>query len=148
MQERFEKFTMLIVKLARNIKRIKSLEMEEFELKSPHVSCLYYLNNNEGLTFKQLCEACDEDKASVSRSVEHLVGKGLLTHSSTNINAYKSKILLTEEGKRIADEINKKISDVLEDAGKGVSDDERAIMYRSLTIISDNLEKISESHDK
>ena len=146
MQERFEKFTMLIVKLARNIKRIKSLEMEEFELKSPHVSCLYYLNNNEGLTFKQLCEACDEDKASVSRSIDYLVGKGLIVNYSSK--AYKSKILLTEEGKNIADEINKKISDVLEDAGKGVSDDERAIMYRSLTIISDNLEKISESHDK
>ena len=43
MEERFGTFTILISKISRSIKRIKSEEMAEFQLKGPHVSCLYYL---------------------------------------------------------------------------------------------------------
>ena len=50
MEERFETFTLLISKLNRSIKRIKSEEMDEFNLKSPHVSCLYYIYKMGALT--------------------------------------------------------------------------------------------------
>ena len=43
MEKRFQKFTVLITKINRNIKRIKTEEMDKYNLKSPHVSCLYYL---------------------------------------------------------------------------------------------------------
>ena len=43
MEERFETFTVLIARISRSIKRIKADEMADFELKGPHVSCLYYL---------------------------------------------------------------------------------------------------------
>ena len=48
MEERFETFTILIARISRSIKRIKSEEMADFELKGPHVSCLYYLSLCEG----------------------------------------------------------------------------------------------------
>ena len=44
MEERFETFTVLITRISRSIKRIKADEMADFELKGPHVSCLYYLS--------------------------------------------------------------------------------------------------------
>ena len=43
MEERYKSFTVLISGISRSIRRIKTEEMAEFNLKSPHVSCLYYL---------------------------------------------------------------------------------------------------------
>lgn len=50
MEERFETFTVLITRISRSIKRIKADEMADFELKGPHVSCLYYLSQRDGMT--------------------------------------------------------------------------------------------------
>ena len=67
MEERFETFTVLIARISRSIKRIKAEEMADFELKGPHVSCLYYLSQQDSMTASELCERCDEDKAAISR---------------------------------------------------------------------------------
>ena len=67
MEEQYETFTVLIARINRSIKRIKSAEMAEFQLKGPYVSCLYYLSLTDGLTAAALCERCDEDKAAISR---------------------------------------------------------------------------------
>lgn len=56
MEERFETFTVLITRISRSIKRIKADEMADFELKGPHVSCLYYLSQQDGMTAAELCE--------------------------------------------------------------------------------------------
>ncbi len=55
MEERFETFTVLITRISRSIKRIKADEMADFELKGPHVSCLYYLSQQDGMTAAELC---------------------------------------------------------------------------------------------
>ena len=60
MEEHYETFTVLIARINRSIKRIKSAEMAEFQLKGPYVSCLYYLSLTDGLTAAALCERCDE----------------------------------------------------------------------------------------
>ena len=78
MQERFKTFTVLISKINRSIKKIKTEEMDEFNLKSHHVSCLYYLYKSNSLTAKELCDICAEDKAALSRSLEDLERNGYI----------------------------------------------------------------------
>ena len=97
MKERFETFTTQIAKISRAIRRIKTEEMKDFNLKSPHVSCLYYLFKNESLTAKQLCDICDEDKAAISRSIEYLEKNNYLICDSKTEKRYKSPIMLTWE---------------------------------------------------
>ena len=144
MKERFEIFTTQIAKISCNIRRIKTEEMMEYNLKSPHVSCLYYLyKNEEGLTPKQLCEVCDEDKAAVSRSIEQLINEGYLNYES-GAKKYKNPILLTEKGKSVAAELAKKIDNILEEASEGLSEESRQDFYKSLILISDNLQKMAE----
>ena len=70
MPDYFEMFTVLMSKLSYQIKKINSEEMEKFTLKGTHLSCLYYLFKNKELTATELCDICNEDKASISRSVE------------------------------------------------------------------------------
>lgn len=90
MEERFETFTVLITRISRSIKRIKADEMADFELKGPHVSCLYYLSQQDGMTAAELCERCDEDKAAISRSLDDLEKNGYITCASGAGKRYKS----------------------------------------------------------
>ena len=76
MTERYETFTSLIARISRNIRKIKNQEMADYDLRSVHISCLYYLHLQEGLCAAELCEKCDEDKATISRCLDYLEQKG------------------------------------------------------------------------
>lgn len=142
MKERFETFTVLIAKISRNIRKIKNQEMADYDLRSSHISCLYYLYSSGGLTATDLCERCEEDKATISRSLVYLEKSGYITYGSKSAKRYKSPILLTEKGSEAGKKISSKIDAVFDEIGKELTDDERVAMYRGLNIISDVLETI------
>lgn len=148
MDQRFERFTVLIAKINRNIRKIKNQEMAEYELRSSHISCIYYLYLTEGLTASQLCERCEEDKATISRSLDYLEKNGYLTCESKCAKRYKSPILLTEKGKQVGKKIADKINHILDEVGEALSEEERISLYRSLTTICDRLDNISKRLDK
>ena len=140
MEERFELFTALITKISRSIKKIKNQEVEEYGLRSPHVSCLYYLYITDGLTATELCERCEEDKATVSRSLDYLETNGYILCESKSAKRYKSPLYLTEQGRMVAAKVAAKISRVLDDVSAAMIEEERVAFYRSLAMISDSLE--------
>ena len=146
MEERFETFTVLVTKLSRAIRRIKTEEMAEFDLKSPHVSCLYYLYKENKLTAKELCDLSSEDKAALSRSIEYLEEGGYVSCEDEVGKRYKSPLTLTEKGREIGGKLAEKIDRVLSLAGEGVPEEHRLIMYKSLTLICQNLEKMTEEY--
>lgn len=147
MEERFEKFTTLIASINRSIRRIKAEEMSRFNLKGVHVSCLYYLYKQKSLTIKELCDMCDEDKANISRSVEHLEVCGYIAMRPKDIKKYKTPLELTDEGNRVGEIIAHKIDTILDEISLGVSDEDRAVLYRSLGAICDNLQRICDNYD-
>lgn len=145
MIERFETFTVLIAKINRNIRKIKNQEMAEYNLRSVHVSCLYYLYKAKELTAKELCEKCEEDKATISRTLDYLEKNGYLSCESKNTKRYKNPLILTEKGREAGEKISKKIDLVLERVGSELTEEERMIFYRSLSIISNNIESVAQS---
>ena len=148
MKDRFETFTILIAKINRNIRKIKNQEMAEYNLRSPHISCLYYLYSSEGLTATDLCERCEEDKATISRSLEYLEKNGYLIRESEFAKRYKGPLVLTEKGKEAGKRIADKIEVVLDEISKGLTEEERISLYRSLSIISNGLENICNRHSE
>ena len=138
--ERFETFTLLVSKLSRSIRKIKSEEMAEFGLKGPHVSCLYYLSQCGGLTASELCERCEEDKAAVSRSLEYLEQNGYVTRPDKR---YRSPLTLTEKGQETGRAIAGKIDRLAEAASEGLTPEQRQVMYDALTCISGHLERLA-----
>ena len=143
MKERFEKFTVLINKISRNIRKIKNQEMSEYALKSVHVSCLYYLYCERGLTATELCERCEEDKATISRALDYLERNGYLTCRDKSAKRYKSPLLLTPTGEAVGNRIADKIDRVLFEVSVGLCDKEREELYRALSIICENLDRIA-----
>lgn len=148
MNEKYKTFTVLMASINRSIRKIKTEEMAEFHLKSPHVSCLYYLFKEDALTAKELCEICEEDKANVSRTIDYLETNGYLIRQNEDNKKYKSHLALTEMGRSVASKIAEKIDRILDEAGAGIQEAEREIMYRSLFQISSNLQKRCSQYDK
>ena len=146
--ERFETFTVLINRISRNIRKIKNREMEEYKLRSPHISCLYYLYTSENLTATDLCEKCEEYKATISRSLDYLEKNGYLLCNSKSPKRYNSTFVLTDKGNDAGKKIASKIDLVLQEISTVLTEDERTEFYRSLNIISDSIERISCSADK
>ncbi len=142
MTERFETFTVLIAKINRNIRKIKNQEMVKYNLKSPHISCLYFLYCADSLTATELCERCEEDKATISRSLDYLEKNGFITCESKSTKRYKSPLLLTEKGEKAGKIISDKINAVLDEISLGLTEAERTDFYRYLTVISEGLDAI------
>ena len=147
MVERFETFTILLNRINRNIRKIKNMEMANYELRNSHVSCLYYLYTTEGLTSKDLCERCEEDKATISRSLDYLEKNGYLICKSDNKKRYNATFELTERGLRAGKRTTERITAVLDEISKGISEEEREIFYRNLNIISENIDKVAKSYE-
>jgi len=147
MIQRFETFTVLVNRISRNIRKIKNQEMAEYKLRSVHTSCLYYLYTAEGLTATELCERCEEDKATISRALDYLESNGFLICESKNAKRYKSTLVLTDKGNLVGKKIADKIDSVLEEISVGLTDAERADFYRCLSIISQNIETVAQNYD-
>lgn len=149
MENRFETFTQQIAKLSRNIRKIKTEEMSEYNLKSPHVSCLYYMYKQGGtLTAKELCDICDEDKAAISRSIDYLEKNCYLVCNSKTEKRYKSPLKLTDKGNQVGKEIVIKIDSILDMASKGMSEEDRKVFYKSLITISKNIQDFCDNYEK
>ena len=147
MQERFETFTVLINRISRNIRKIKNQEMAEYNLRSAHVSCLYYIYTLKNATATDLCERCEEDKATISRALDYLDTNGYITREAESAKRYKSPLLLTDKGKSVGKKIADKINGVLDTISVGLTEEERVAFYRSLAIISESLEAVSKNKE-
>ena len=148
MQERFETFTVLINRISRSIRKIKIQEMAEYGLRSAHVSCLYYIYILDNATATDLCERCEEDKATISRALEYLESSGFITRAAESAKRYKSPLRLTELGREVGEKIAYKIDGVLDEISGSLTEEERVAFYRSLSIISESLEAVSRNSEK
>ena len=142
MVKRFETFTVLINRISRNIRKIKNQEMAEYDLRSAHISCLYYLYSGSALTATELCEQCEEDKATVSRALDYLEKNGYLSCQSQHAKRYKSPVVLTGKGLAVGKKISDKINAVLDAVSTELTETQRVEFYRNLSVISDKLEKL------
>ncbi len=148
MEERFELFTSLLTNLSRNIHKIKTAEMSEFNLKSSHLSCIYYLYKMKTLTATELCECCDEDKANISRAIKHLEENGYLSCDIQSQKRYQAPLYLTERGIDVGRRISERLRHVVEAVSRGVPEEDRTAMYRALFTICENLQKMCDCQDK
>ncbi len=147
MFQRYKNFTVLITKISRSIKRIKAFEMEEINLKTPHVSCIYYLFKEGGLTAKELCDICEEDKAQISRAIDFLEDNGYVYCVENVKKRYKTQLFLTEKGMEAGRFVAAKIDNIMSNIDTALTEEERSFMYSSLSKISNRLEEICQKGD-
>lgn len=139
MEERFGKFVFSILALNKYVNKIKTVEMEEFGLKSVHcVICYALAKNPDGMTSADLVRMVIEDKGQISRALKELYSKDLIEYSGKKYNAL---VKLTENGWEVTKKISVKIDNAVMAGSRGITDSEREILYKCLTIVCENLDK-------
>ena len=86
-------------------------DVSEFGLTSAHASYLIALDLQNGQTIMELTHFLDMDKANTVRVINVLREKGLVYDDRKTPSGKKYSIFLTDEGKRIADRVMKKVQD-------------------------------------
>lgn len=143
MVSRFEHFSSSISCIYRYIQKIERIEMEKYGLKGPHAQCLLaMLRFPEGITAARLCEVCDKDKAAVSRMMTELEEKGMITRTDAGGNRYRMQLKLTDLGEDAADHVETRAKMAVEEAGCGMTEDQRVTLYAVLDLIAGNLQTI------
>lgn len=147
MKERFRAFTVLVTRISRAIRKIKTEEMHEYGLSNTHVSCLYYLYKESSLSAKELMDICLEDKASLSRALAYLEANAYIKCDSNQKKRYNNSFTLTDRGRETARGIAEKVDKILDYASSGLSEEKRNNMYDGLMLISDNLDKFCNKYE-
>lgn len=137
---RFEAFTLGLSQITSAWNKIATEELKPFGLKGAYIVYLIALyKSEEGLTSVKLCELCNKDKAEVSRAVCALEKKGMVVREKVTANAYRARIKLTVEGKKITCALRERIKLAVEQGGRGLTEEERDHFYFGLETIAKNL---------
>ena len=141
MLSRFFQFCFGISALNRAIQKIEREEMERHGHKGAYAQYLVVMiQYPEGVTASQLCELCDRDKAAVSRITAEMEKKGLVIRDGSH---YRTKLFLTPAGKEAAQFVCKRAVVAVQEAGKGLSDEERQVFYAVLDRFVADLQALS-----
>ena len=146
MENRFDLFVNLISDLNRNIRKIKTAELADYNLKGTQLMCLYYVNKFSKITAKELCDATGEDKSAISRALEYLENEGFIQNELDDGRKYKNPYALTQKGLEIVTHLGDEIDESIACAGEGLTDEDRDVMYRSLQIVNNNLKEICQKY--
>ena len=143
MENRYELISASISCMYHDIQKIERVEMAKYGLKGPHAQCLLVMNKHpEGITAARLCEACEKDKAAVSRTLAELEEAGMVIRENRNGSKYRANLILTQQGRAAAAAVVEKARLAVELAGSGFGEEEREVFYRVLAIVAGNLHKL------
>ncbi len=142
--DRFERFSVVISEISRHWHKIASEEMEKRGLKGTHSVYLTTMSRYpDGLTAAQLCQLCGKDKSDVSRMMSIMEKKGLVRKEGVHQKQYRGVFRLTEEGAAAAGEVCQRASLAVEEVGRDIAEDKRAVLYEVLETIEKRLGEIS-----
>lgn len=141
MIERFERFSLAIAEISRCWHKLAGEGMKAYGLKGAHATYLTILYRYPaGITVPELCELCLKDKSDASRMLAILEEKGLVRKEG----GYGGTVRLTEAGRTAAIQVRQRASRAVEAGGKDLTDEERAVFYKALGSITQNLRALTD----
>jgi DNA-binding MarR family transcriptional regulator len=143
--ERFVPFVLYTERISKNIKRLADSKMEPYGLRSAHIMCILQLAKSEkGLSSAELSRVCGVDKAFVSRITTELMEKNYISRDiGPKQGKYKTKCLLTENGKEIYNVINELLCDFISKINKNTTLKKLETFYEVLNTIDIELDDIT-----
>ena len=120
--------------------------MGNYGLKGPHAQYLIAMSRfPNGVTAAQLSSICERDKAAVSRAIAELESAELVQRPSAAVSGYRALLTLTERGKHAAAQLIRTAELAVEQAGQGLTEENRTAFYAAFNQIAANLQRISEA---
>ena len=100
-------------------------------LQHPQFTIMMVLGSEDGISQSEITEIVDRDKASVSRNIKYLEGKGYIKKEGRDRKT--NLIFLTEKGKEILPLLHKISAKDTERTLKGFSESKKKAVYEILT---------------
>lgn len=144
--ERFERFYTAFMDMSRAMMRVRELELRRLGLRPTHAVCLYYLAARpDGAYASEMSMLTREDKAAVSRALAELAARGMVvTEAAQGRRAYRSRRYLTEEGRRTAERLGRRIRHAYRVCGKDLPPEREAVLLDTMEILLNNLTSYTE----
>ncbi len=109
----------------------------------PHI--LEYLCTNDGCTQRDVCEAWDLDRSTVSGLVERMERDGLIRVERDLSDRRKKRLFLTKKGGALEEKMNRYMKQLDLTAFKGMSKEEQRQFLEMLLKIYQNLQGVEEN---
>ncbi len=137
MDDRFETFTITVLRLNKLVQRIKLLEMDGYGLKAIHVMCIYFAGKGP-VTAVELSRLACEDKAAVSRALGLLKQRGYVQYEA---GGYNAAVTLTPQGRELGEFILRRSQSAVEAAAGHLTEEEHRVFNKVLASVAEHLEK-------
>ncbi len=132
-------FPLFLDKMARNIRRDISREMEKHGITSAHAPYLIALHIHDGQTMMSLSHFLDMDRSNSCRILADLEEKGLVYDRRKYRTSKNYQIFLTDKGKMVADDLMDSIDHLVKHYFEGIDESEYIKARNTLIRIFNNL---------
>ncbi len=140
MENHFEKLTISLDRLQKNIKALEKEESALLGVKGVHIFWIYaLLAHPEGLSEAEIATVSKVNRSLVSRELDKLLEESIVTKDTKS--RYNAKITLTEKGREIATRIEDITMTIQKRVRQEISESELDVFYSVLAKISDLFEK-------
>ena len=143
MIDRFGRFSVAIMRISKSWHKLCNDEMTKHGLKGPHATYITVMYKySDGITVPKLCELCGKDKSDASRMISILEEKGIVTKQAVGQSLYRGLLVLTENGREIAEKVIERAGTAVDVAGRELDGATREILYEALESIASNLDEL------
>lgn len=129
----------LMIDAARLLKRRFEQETRHLDMTSAQTQILGRLSQNEGINQAQLAGLLDMEPITVSRHVDRMEAAGFVERSPDPQDRRVRLLNLTAKGKALLPGMRQIALKIFDDAQEGLSDVERAALFKGLEQVVSNL---------
>lgn len=102
---------------------------------------LDYLSMHDGAVQKEIAESCHIEPATLTSVLLGMEKKGLITRKNLNGNRRSLYVYLTDEGKMLAKEVERKFELIEKKALFGFNEEEKELLTVLLTRVNENMSR-------
>ena len=141
-QEQYATYSFLLDRTARRVKQFAKQRFKElgFEVTVDQWIILKKLGEHENLNQRELADLVFKDTPTLTRIIDLLVVKGLVSRTIDANDRRCFVIALTDHGVKILDEYQSQIKEIRLKAWEGLSEDDFNYFKRIINTIYQNLE--------
>ncbi len=130
-----------MAKVNRRLRTVFDARVKERGLTLARARTLLALMEQEGLYQKELAEALEIENATMVRLLDGLERQSFIERQTVQGDRRAKRVVMTAEGKILAEQVVKLAGDVREDLLEGVSDEELSVALNVLRKMSDSMNK-------
>lgn len=135
------KFNLLTGRIPLLLNRFLSqkLKSEKIDLTREQWSVLAVLWKTDGCSQQIIADATNRDKPGITRLIDNLAKEGYVIRKNDEKDRRLNLIFLTSKGKKIKEPVMKVVDETIEQATKGLNDDQIIVIRNAFQVIYENI---------